>query len=408
LFLSTDMGMGGGAEEQVIHLAQTFTARGWATQIVSMLPPSPMPPGFERCGIPLAHLAMRRGIPNPASIRRLARIIREFQPQVVHSHMTHANLLARAVRVIQPYPVGVGTLHALNMAGVERDRSAIFEAAHRLTDGLTDCTTAICHAAADYYVRRKAVPAAKMTVVHNGIDTARFQPDQAARDRLRRQLHIENRFAWLAVGRLELAKAYPTLLGAFARSKDKSAILLICGQGSLENSLSALATDLKIADRVKFLGLRSDIPDVMNAADAFALSSDSEGLPLVLLQAAAVGLPIVSTDVGGTGEAVVDGVNGYLAPPGSPEAFAQAMDRLAGLAPDAAAVLGRAGRTRVRELFETDRVVDRWEQLYATLLERRTTHVGSASRTDSPASETAVRDADPTRLCGVRGTQASS
>lgn len=363
--MSTNMGMGGGAEEQVIHLAQSLTARGWSTLIVSMLPPSPMPPGFDRGEIPLDNLGMKRGIPNPLGIRRLARIIREFRPQVLHSHMTHANLLARAVRVIQPYPVGVGTLHALNMAGVERDHTAIFETAHRLTDRLSDCTTAICHAAADYYVSRGAVPASKMRVVHNGIDTTRFQPDAAARDRLRRELNLENRFVWLAVGRLELVKAYSTLLNAFARSRDQSSILLICGQGSLQDALTALTGQLGISHRVKFLGLRSDIPDVMNAADAFAISSDSEGLPLVLLQAAAVGLAIVATDVGGIGEVVVDGVNGFLVPPGDPAAFARAMDRLAALG---GAAMGRAGRARVRDLFETDRVVDQWEQLYANLL----------------------------------------
>jgi len=86
----------------------------------------------------------------------------------------------------------------------------------------------------------------------------------------------------------------------------------------------------------------------------------------------------------------------FLAQPGDPAAFARSMDRLAGLAPLAAAALGRAGRTRVRELFETDRVVDQWEQLYANLLETRTIHVGSASRIDSLALETAVRGADAT------------
>ena len=102
------------------------------------------------------------GIPDPRSIYRLARLIREFRPDVVHSHMVQANLLARVVRVIQPYPVLVCTLHALTMRGMERDRSSIFEAAHRFSDRLSDCTTAICHAASDYYVRCRAVPAWKM------------------------------------------------------------------------------------------------------------------------------------------------------------------------------------------------------------------------------------------------------
>lgn len=367
--LCTNMGMGGGAEEQVIHLSYALKARGWEVCIVSMLPPSPMPPDFKAHGIPLMDLGMRRGLPDPRAVTRLVRIIRAFRPDVVHSHMNHANLLARAARIVQRFPVLVGTLHALTMAGVDRDRTRVFEVAHRLSDRLSERTTAICHAAADYYVRRRAVPATKMMVVPNGIDTVRFERNLCARGRLRAELGLEHQFVWLAVGRLVKAKAYDTMLRAFARfAPDTAATLLICGHGSLREELVALRDELALADRVQFLGLRSDIPEVMSAADGFVLSSDSEGLPLVLLQAAACSLPIVATDVGGNGEAVIDGENGYLVPPGDSAALARAMSRLAALPKHDRAALGEAGRVRTKELFETERVVDRWEALYTELL----------------------------------------
>lgn len=369
MFLCTDMGMGGGAEEQVIRLAYGFRGRGWAPLIVSLLPPSPMPPDFEGRGIPLAHLGMRRGLPDPRGLRRLARIIRDFRPDVVHAHMVHANLLARAVRPFRPFPVLVCTQHNLTMAGIKHDYTRIFEVAHRLTDGLAERTTAISHSAADYYIRRGAVPAAKMMVVPNGIDSGGFERDPAARVRLRRALGIEDRFAWLAVARLEPAKAYPTLLRAFAGLGDGPRTLLICGQGSRRGELEGLAGDLGIGGRVKFLGLRDDIPAVMSAADAFALSSDLEGLPLVLLQASAAGLPIVATDVGGNAEVVEHGVNGEIVPPGNPEAFARGMARIEVLSTSERAAMGDAGLTRVRTRFEAERVIDRWESLYTELLD---------------------------------------
>jgi len=367
LLLSTNMGMGGGAEEQVIRLAVGFKARGWETMIVNMLSPNPMPPGFEDHGIPLVHLGMRRSLPDPRGIRKLARLIREFRPDVVHSHMTHANLLARAVRVIQPFPVLVCTLHNLTMAGVKRDWTTLFEFAHRLTDSRAEITTAICHAASDYYVQRRAVPAWKMRVVHNGVDSRAYFPDPTARERTRRALRIERQFVWLAVGRLELQKAYPTLLRAFARLDDDNRVLLICGQGSLAETLLDLTAELGIAGRLRFLGLRSDVPDLMRAADGFALSSDMEGLPLVLLQAAATGLPIVATDVGGNTEVVTEGVNGFLLAPGDPEAFAGAMRRLETLPVADRMALGHAGQERVRMVFEAERIIDRWEKLFDEL-----------------------------------------
>jgi glycosyltransferase involved in cell wall biosynthesis len=371
LLLSTDMGMGGGAEEQVIHLAVSLHRRGWTTRIVSMLPPSPMPPDFDYSAIPVDHLGLRRGIPDPRSIFRFAAILRKFQPDVVHSHMNHANLLARAARLISPTPVVLGTLHALNMAGVDRDHTRLFELAHRWTDFLSEETTAICHAAADYYRQHRAVPPSKIRVVPNAIDTDRYSFNAQARAEIRSELQLGDQFTWLAVGRLELVKAYPTLLRAFAKlDRAVAGSLLICGEGSVRSELKTLAADLGILPRVRFLGLRKDIPRVLSAADAFTLSSDSEGLPLVLLQAAAAGLPIVATNVGGNAEVVVDGCNGRLVPAGDPERFAHAMAQILALSPEARRAMGESGRVRVQSTFQTTSVVDRWEQIYAELLNR--------------------------------------
>lgn len=399
--LSNDMGMGGGAEEQVIALTCSLQLRGWTPLIVSLLPPSRMPADFESRGIQLMHLGMRRGIPDPRSIYRLARIIRHFRPDVVHSHMPHANLLARMVRLIQPYPVLVGTLHALTMAGIDHDHSGIFEFAHRLTEPLADCTTAICHAAADHYVRVRAVRASKMMVVPNGINSTAYQHNPAARERLRTELGLQNRFVWLAVGRLQLVKAYPTLLRAFARLGNGLHTLLICGQGALGDELRALATQLGIADRVKFLGLRSDIADVMSAADAFALSSDSEGLPLVLLQASAASLPIVATNVGGNPEAVVDGVNGFLVPAGHFEAFAGAMSRVAALSAADRAILGSAGLARIQAHFEIQRVVDQWELIYIAIFGGDRSVLGHSRNRENAVLQ---GYSDPRRIVSARGS----
>jgi len=369
LLLSTNMGIGGGAEDQVIRLAYAFQDRGWETCIVSMLPPGAMPPEFATRGIPLHNLQMRRGVPDPRGMLRLARLLREFRPDIVHTHMVHANLLGRAVRLIQPFPTLICTHHNLTMAGVDRDWTTLFEAAHRVTDRVADLSTAISHSAAQYYVRRRAVPASKMIVVPNGIDFDRFAPDPVARERIRKTLGVEGNFVWVAVGRLELAKAYPTMLHAFAKLGEGPRRLLICGKGSQREALESLVASLGIGDRVQFLGLRNDIPAILSAGDAFALSSDLEGLPLVLLQAAGAALPIVATDVGGNAEVVIPEKNGALVASGDPSAFAQEMLRMEQIGPDGRARLGREGQERVRSLFEAERVMDLWADLYADLLD---------------------------------------
>lgn len=367
LMLCTAMGAGGGAEEQVIQLAYGMKARGIDVRIVSMLPPSPMPAGFEERDIPLLHLGMRKSIPDPRAIRRYNQIIREFQPDVVHTHLVHANLLARIARITQRVPAVICTLHSLTMTGVKRDWSPIFEILHRVTDRWCDRMTAICHSAAEYAVRRRAVPAGKMMVVHNGIDTTQFTPNPALRESMRRELGLGSKFVWLAVGRLVIQKAYPVLLKAMSLLPE-NAELLICGQGALRAELEAAAAKIGVASRVRFLGMRKDVPALMKAADAMVLSSDIEGLPLVLLQAAASGLPMISTDVGGNSEVVIDGENGWLVPPQSPERLSAAMNRLMSVPSEERNAMGQRGRDRVCKLFETERVVDRWLALYSEIL----------------------------------------
>lgn len=368
LLLSTSMGMGGGAEEQVMHLGRGLKARGWEVMIVSMLPPSPMPPEFEGWGIRLLHLGMRPGMPSVSSLFRLARIIREFRPDVVHSHLVHANLLARVVRIIQPFPVLICTMHSLTMAGVKRDWSPIFAIAHRVTDTLCDETTTICQAATDYCIKKRAVPAAKISTVHNCVEVGAFLPSPDVRQRMRRELGIEDKFVWLAVGRLEPPKAYPILLRAMAALRGGNRILLVCGQGSLQGELAALTEELGIGEKVRFLGLRSDVPAIMSAADGFAMSSDLEGLPLALIQAAAAGLPIVATDVGGNSEVVTDGLNGRLTPARDPVRFAQALADVEAMDHAGRSAFGRAGQLRALEMFDTQLVLKKWMELYAGLL----------------------------------------
>jgi glycosyltransferase involved in cell wall biosynthesis len=123
-----------------------------------------------------------------------------------------------------------------------------------------------------------------------------------------------------------------------------------------------------VEDRVKFLGLRRDIPAVMNAADGFVMSSYLEGLPMVLLQASAVGMPIVTTNVGGNAEVVMDRVNGFVVPPGDDAALAAAMKRVLDLPDEERARMAERGRQMARDKFEIQRILDRWEALYGGLL----------------------------------------
>jgi glycosyltransferase involved in cell wall biosynthesis len=190
---------------------------------------------------------------------------------------------------------------------------------------------------------------------------------------LRRSLGIASEFTWLSVGRFEVAKDYPTMLRAFARvrAQQPDAVLLLVGRGSLQAETEALARELGLASTVRFLGVRSDVPAVMAAADGYVMSSAWEGMPMVLLEAAAAGLPIVATRVGGNQEVVIDGETGFLTPPRDSEGLASAMTRLSGLSEAQRHSLGERGREHIRIHYGLDRVADRWEELYREVLTRK-------------------------------------
>jgi glycosyltransferase involved in cell wall biosynthesis len=367
LLLSTSMGMGG-ADKLLLTAAQVLRARGYEVRIISLTPLGPMGREAQASGIPTESLEMRRGFPDPRGLVRLARRVRAWRPDIVHSHMVHANLMARALRLVVPIRVLVSTIHNIYEGG------RLWMAAYKLTNGLVDQMTIVSQAAAERFIRERIVPEKLLRVIPNGVDLDLFeQPSPEARRARRRALGADEEFVWLAVGRFEIAKDYPNMLRAFAqvRQQQPRTVLLLVGRGSLQRETEALARSLGLGDAVRFLGVRQDVPEVMTAVDGFVLSSAWEGMPMVLLEAAAAGLPIVATRVGGNHEVVREQVSGYLVPPQDSNALASAMLRLAGLPEAQRRSIGAAGREHVRSNYGLQSVAERWEELYQEVLARK-------------------------------------
>jgi glycosyltransferase involved in cell wall biosynthesis len=179
-------------------------------------------------------------------------------------------------------------------------------------------------------------------------------------------LDLGDRFMWLAVGRLAEAKGYGDMVAAFAMAvrDHPDARLLIAGVGSLEQEIRAETRRLGIEASVRLLGLRSDVPALMQAADGFVMTSRWEGLPMVLLEAGASGLPVVATDVGGSRDAVLDEVSGYLTPVAEPAKTARAMGRVMAMPEGDRRAMGSAGRRHVSATFDIGAVATTWEGLY--------------------------------------------
>jgi glycosyltransferase involved in cell wall biosynthesis len=323
---------------------------------------------LELAGISVDSLGIDRKIPNPLPILHLARLIQTWQPDIVHSHMVHANILARLVRILAPIPILICTAHSTEEGGRFR------ELLYRLTDPLCDITTQVSRAGLERYVRIGAVPRRKIRYMPNGVDTKCFCPNPADRRHFRERLGLRTEFVLLAVGRIDIPKDFPNMLQAFARvATDRpETLLFIAGDGPLRPAMEELAQSLGLKGRVKFLGIRRDIPELMNAADGYVMSSAWEGLPNVLLEASATGLPIIATDVGGNRDVVLDFETGFLVTPKNPEALAETMVHLMELTDVERRLIGEAGRHYIEANYSLERVVDMWETLYWEYLRKST------------------------------------
>ncbi len=356
----------GGAERQAMLLAKGQRERGWRVSVVALSGCGGGAAANElrSAGVQFVSLEMRKGLWDPRGWIRFNRWLWRERPDVVHAHLPHAAWLARWSRLVAPDAVVVDTLHSSHTGTMGR------RAGYRTSSWLADHVTAVSQATAESHLAAGMVSEKKLTVLGNGIELDAWRPDVAARTAVRRELRLADEFLWLAAGRLDRVKDYPTLLNAFV-SAPATARLLIAGTGPLEAELVQLAKRLGLEQRVHFLGFEPNVRRWMQAADGFVLSSRYEGLPMVLLEAGACGLPAVATDVAGTREVIVNERTGWLARAGDANALAQAMAKLMHAPAEERRAMGERARRMVRERFSMETVLDRWEQLYAELLDRK-------------------------------------
>lgn len=362
LFLITGLDHAG-AEMQVIELARGLFQKGWSVLIISLITPSLDIKELMKEGINCNTLNMSKGVPDPRAIWKLRRIIKDFKPDIVHSHMVHANLLARITRLFTTVPVLVSTAHNTNEGGKLR------MLLYRVTDRLCDLMTNVSQEAVDSYIRKKVSSKNKLIFVPNGINLKKFSKNTGDSEQIRRELGLQDEFIWLAVGRLSEAKDYATLIKSFDQvlKINSNGILLVAGVGEEREALDKLTKSLGLENKIKFLGIRNDIPRLMNASNAYVMSSLWEGMPMVLLEASACELPMVATDVGGNREVVKEGISGYLSKSADSSHLAAKMLSIMSLSNEEREEMGRNGRNYVMEHYEMDHIIAKWESLYSQL-----------------------------------------
>jgi glycosyltransferase involved in cell wall biosynthesis/SAM-dependent methyltransferase len=306
----------------------------------------------------------------------MMRVIREFRPDVVHTHTAKAGTLGRLAAIITPgvRPVIVHTYHGHVLSGYfGRVLSAVFRCAEHVLAMKSDRLIGVSDATVKDLVGLRVAPASKFRTIPIGLDLERLLAvERSEGDAFRAEVGVEpDDVLAVFVGRLVPIKRVDVLIEAvgLASATEPRLRVAIVGDGELRGALERRASQLGLDETVRFLGFREDLSNILAGSDVAVLSSDNEGTPVALIEAAAAGRPAVATAAGGVADIVTDST-GILVAPGDVPAFADALLRLA-RDRSSRERIGVAAREHVRERFAAGRLVSDIESLYQELLAER-------------------------------------
>lgn len=364
----------GGSGVVASELALTLAARGHEVHLFS----NDVPPRLARSAGPV-QMHVSQGIPYPlfhstphdlAITSSVLNVHRADGLDILHAHyaLPHAvsAYLARSAARAdhgRPAPSMVTTLHGtdITLVGTDPSYAPLTEFVIRESDAVTTVSADLARRTRESFCAALRDAPCEIVVIPNFVDTDLFHPS-AAPNRRRgggRAVHVSN---------FRPVKRVPWLLRAFdLATRGTAATLTLVGDGPDQRVCRELARDLAIGDRVRFLGERDALPELLASADVFALSSFEESFGLSALEAMSCGTPVVATRVGGVSEVVDDGVSGLLAGVDDMEGFA---GKLRELLFDAARGerMGAAARRAAEERFGRDKVVALYEDLYRRLI----------------------------------------
>lgn len=356
----------GGTEMQLRSLAQHLDRRIFELEICC-IGSGRLTDCFADVGIRVTILGKRAHAIGVRATWRLYQLLRAFRPDIVHCQDYGAGVRAHLPTKLIGCPVLIKSYHGLNSW-----KRGILLQIDRFLSASTDKFVVVSQARRRILLERELVPLSRSTVIYNGVDCKRFALafDPAARRKKKVELGLDpNKCCVGTVGSLKPVKNHEMLVRAAAILKDSNPNIdfAIVGAGPLLSSLVNQRDELGLHNDIHFLGMRDDIPEVLQAFDIFVMCSRSEDLSVAILEAMSAGLPVVATDVGGNGELVSEGLTGFLVERNSTRKFAKRVMRLA-RDQELRARMGVAAAERARDRFTSEVNARKTAELYRRLL----------------------------------------
>jgi glycosyltransferase involved in cell wall biosynthesis len=318
-------------------------------------------------GISVGNLNMK-SYHNPLNIAHLGVAMKRERFHLVHTHGYFASTFGRLAAILAQAPVIIEHVHS-----TYHDYSRRNLLIERFLSHFTDRIICVSKAVEEFVTKGEGISKEKTCIIYNAVDAPGDLFDQRQRDQMRRSLGIDaNTIVIAVVASLTANKGHGTLLTAFQEvfPSHPSIRLLIVGDGPLRDQLETATRQMMLDHAVVFTGIRQDVFSLLQTSDIFVLpSQDREGLGVALIEAMAVGLPVIGTDLGGIPEVIEDSENGFLVSPGSSNQLPEAIKKLVN---DQAlrTVMGHRGKQMYEEKFTLSRMIRQIETLYDHFLER--------------------------------------
>ena len=296
---------------------------------------------------------------------RLASYCKSHKVDVIHAHQYTPFFYASLSRFMGNKAPILFTEHGRTFPDFRRPKRVL---ANRFLLSKKDQVVAVGKQVKNALIENEGIPEKKIKVIYNGIDVERFKPNGESRHLTRQKLGIrEGEIVLIHVARLNPLKDHLAAVKTFDHIREHPKIrLLIVGEGEEEQNIRNAIADRNLESTVSMLGLRKDIPDLLNAADACLLTSRSEGIPLTLAEAMATELPCIATDVGGVPEIVTDRTTGFLCPAGDTRKMASRIVDLVN-SEELRSRMGQAGRARIAKLFNDKSMHAQYQEAYQSM-----------------------------------------
>lgn len=352
----------GGAEMFLLDLVKHLDKNKFVPAVATVVGGGKLEPLFRQTGIPLYIYGRQprcRYISGFLAFFQLWALFRKERPQIVHTQLFGPDFWGRLAACLARVPTIVTTEQNINA-----DQSWLREWLKKLTYKLTDGVAAISTAVKNYTIKKYRVPENKIVIIPNDVDVAEVE------SRLKIRRLPSGKKILLTVGRLVEQKGQKYLLEAFSLLKNRDNLeLWLAGDGVLRPELKAQAKKLGIERRVKFLGTRSDIPQLLAQADIFVFPSLWEGLGIAVLEAAIAKKPIVASSVDGILDIIESGKSGLLTPPADSQALAAAIEFVLAH-PEQAKLMAEHAYEQVKNNFDIKAVVNKYQDFYARFADK--------------------------------------